>query len=149
MASRQALTAAYEIGQALDNLNGGLDQKWGCKAKILVSIHAGFAALSYIGQGVETVIAAGPAMEIAEELGNQALHADKAFAISNAVFEAANLKVPDTNALAFSLTKDAVMIQGYALDAIPDEIAGGQRRNTRWRKTLVHASALVKTIIKS
>jgi adenylate cyclase len=148
-ASRQALTAAYEIGQALDNLNGGLDQKWGCKAKILVSIHAGFAALSYIGQGVETVIAAGPAMEIAEELGNQALRADKAFAISNAVFEAANLKVPDTNALAFSFTKDAVMIRGYALNTIPDDIAGGQRRNTRWRKTMVHASALVKTIIRS
>jgi adenylate cyclase len=148
-ASRQALTAAYEIGQALDNLNGGLDQKWGCKAKILVSIHAGFAALSYIGQGVETVIAAGPAMEIAEELGNQALHADRAFAISNAVFEAANLKVTDTNALAFSLTKDAVTIGGYALDAIPDDMAGSQRRNTRWHKTLVHASGLVKTIIKS
>jgi adenylate cyclase len=148
-ASRQALAAAHEIGQALDNLNGGLDQKWGCKAKILVSIHAGFAALSYIGQGVETVIAAGPAMEIAEELGNQALHADKVFAISNAVFEAANLKVTDTNALAFSLTKDAVMIGGYALDAIPDDMAGSQRRNTRWRKTLVHASALVQSIIKS
>jgi len=148
-ASRQALAAAHEIGQALDNLNGGLDQKWGCKAKILVSIHVGFAALSYIGQGVETVIAAGPAMEIAEELGNQALHADKAFAISNAVFEAANLKITDTNALAFSLTKDAVMICGYALDAIPDNMAGSQRRNTRWRKSLVHASALVDTIIKS
>jgi len=115
----------------------------------LVSIHAGFAALSYIGQGVETVIAAGPAMEIAEELGNQALHADKAFAISNAVFEAANLKVTDTNALAFSLTKDAVMSCGYALDAIPDCMAGSQRRYTWWLKSLVHASALVSTIIKS
>jgi adenylate cyclase len=148
-ASRQALTAAYEIGQALDNLNGGLDQKWGCKAKILVSIHAGFAALSHIGQGVETVIAGGPAMEIAEELVNQALHADKAFAISNAVFEAADLMVTDTNALAFSLTKDAVVIGGYALDTIPDDMAGSQRPNTRWRKTLVRASALVRTIIKS
>jgi hypothetical protein len=88
-------------------------------------------------------------MEIAEELGNQARHADKAFAISNAVFEAANLKVTDRNALAFSLTKDAVMIGGYALDAIPDDMAGSQQRNTRWRKPLVHASALVKTIIKS
>jgi adenylate cyclase len=148
-ASRQALTAAGEIGQALDNLNGGLDLKWGCKAKIVISIHAGFAALSYIGQGVETVIAAGPAMEIAEELGSQALHADKAFAISDAVFEAANAKFPDKNALAFSLTKGAVMIGGYALDAIPGDFAGGQRRFTRWRKTLVDASALVKTIVKS
>jgi adenylate cyclase len=147
-ASRRALTAAYEIGQALDNLNGCLDQKWGCKAKVLVSIHAGFAALSYIGQGVETVIAAGPAMEIAEELSNQALHADKTFAISNAVFEAANVQVRGANALAFSLIKDEVMIDGYALDAIPDDIVGG-RRNTRWRKTLVHASDLVATIIKS
>jgi adenylate cyclase len=148
-ASRQALTAAREIGQALDNLNGGLDLKWGCKAKIVISIHAGFAALSYIGQGVETVIAAGPAMEIAEELGSQALHADKAFAISNAVFEAANVKFPDKNALAFSFSKDAVMIGGYALDAIPDGVAGGRRRYPRWRKTLVDASSLVKTIVKS
>jgi hypothetical protein len=82
-------------------------------------------------------------------LGNQALQADKAFAISNAVFEAANLKVTDTNASAFSLAKDAVMIRGYALDAIPDHMASSQRRNTRWRKSLVHASALVDTIIKS
>jgi hypothetical protein len=41
------------------------------------------------------------------------------------------------------------MIRGYALDAIPDYMAGSQRRNTRWRKSLVHASALVNTIIKS
>ena len=148
-ASRQALTAANEIGQALDDLNGGLDQRWGCKAKIVISIHAGFAALSHIGQGVDTVIAAGPAMEIAEELGSQALRVDKTFAISNAVFEAANLKVSGTNALAFNLIKNAVMIGGYALDAIPDGFASGQLGNTRWQKTLVRASALVKTIIES
>ena len=95
-----------------------------------------------------TVIAAGPRWRSRRNC-SQALHDDKAFAISNAVFEAANVKVPDQNALAFSLTKDAVMIGGYTLDAIPDDFAGGQRRYTRWRKTLVDASALVKTIIKS
>jgi hypothetical protein len=88
-------------------------------------------------------------MEIAEELGSQAVRVDKTFAISNAVFEAANLEVPGTNALAFNFIKNAVMIDGYALDAIPDGFASGQLRNTRWRKTLVRASALVKTIIES
>ncbi len=143
-ASRRALAACYDIGHALDSLNDGLDQRWGCKAKIVVSVHAGFAALSHIGQGLQTVIASGPAMEIAEELGTQALRLDKVFAISDAVFNAADLKIPNENALPFVFSRNAVTISAYAMDAIPHEFAGGQRG--RWGKAWSQASALAKVI---
>jgi adenylate cyclase len=147
-ASRQALAAASHIGRALNDLNDGLDQRWGCHANIVVSIHAGFAALSYIGQGVETVIAAGPAMETAEALGAQARQANKAFAISTTVFDSAEYSHPSKDAQTFSLTKNAQTIQGYALDCISDYVAG-QPRGVLWRNTLVEASSLVRTIIET
>jgi adenylate cyclase len=148
-ACRQALTAASYIGKALDDLNDGLDQRWGCHVNIVVSVHAGFAALSYIGQGVETVIASGPAMEIAEALGAQARQANKAFAISTIVFDSAEYRRPPDDAQTFGLTKGAEAIQGYALDCIPGYVAGGQRRDVLWRKTLGEASSVVRTIIES
>ena len=105
--------------------------------------------LSYIGQGVETVIAAGPAMEIAEALGAQARQANKAFAISTIVFDSAEYRHPPEDAQTFSLTKGVETIQGYALDCIPDYVAGGRRRDVLWRKTLGDASSVVRTIIES
>ena len=145
-ASRQALATTYEIGQALGKLNAGLDHRWGCKANIVVSVHAGFAALRHVGQGVETVIAAGPALEVAEELGAQALRIEKAFAISGAVFELAKAKVPQDEVLAVDLTKAGSTIRAYALDAIPDYLAGGR---ARWRKKIDYALQFAKTIIES
>ena len=147
-ACRQALAAASHIGKALDDLNDGLDQRWGCHAHIVVSVHAGLAALSHIGEGVETVIAAGPAMEIAEALGAQARQVNKAFAISTIVFDLAKYRHPPKDAQTFGLTKGAETIQGYALDCIPDYVAG-QRRDVLWRKTLGEASSVVRTIIES
>ena len=105
--------------------------------------------LSYIGQGVETVIAAGPAMEIAEALGAQARQANKAFAISTIVFDSSEYRHPPEDAQTFSLTKGVETIQGYALDCIPDYVAGGRRRDVLWRKTLGDASSVVRTIIES
>jgi adenylate cyclase len=147
-ASRQALAAASHIGRALNDLNDGLDQRWGCHANIVVSIHAGFAALSYIGQGVETVIAAGPAMETAEALGVQARQASKAFAISTTVFDSAGYSHPPKDAQTFSLTEGVEAIQCCVLDSISDYVAG-QPSGRLWRKTLVEASSLVRTIIET
>jgi class 3 adenylate cyclase len=147
-ASRQALAAACHIGMALNDLNDGLDQRWGCHANIVVSVHAGFAALSYIGQGVETVIAAGPAMETVEALGAQARQANKAFAISTTVFDSAEYSHPPEGAQKFSLTKGSQAIQGYALDCISDYLAA-PRRSVLWRRTLIEASSLVRTIIET
>jgi adenylate cyclase len=93
-ASRQALAAANEIDQALHELNAGLDQRWGCKANIAVSIHAGHAALSHIGQGTETIVAAGKALEISRELRKAAARTSKCFAISSAVLTAGTDRPP-------------------------------------------------------
>jgi adenylate cyclase len=147
-ACRQALAAAWHIGRTLDDLNDGLDQRWGCHANIVVSVHAGFAALSYIGQGVETVTAAGPAMETVEALGAHARQANKAFAISKTVFDSAEYGHLPEDARTFSLTKGDQAIQGFAFDCISDYVAG-QRRGVLWRKTLVEASSLVRTIIET
>jgi class 3 adenylate cyclase len=147
-ACRQALGAASHIGRALDDLDG-LDQRWGCHANIVVSVHAGFAALSYIGQGVETVIAAGPAMEIGEALGAQARQTNKAFAISTIVFDSAKCRHPAEDVQTLSLTKGVETIQGYALDCIPDYVARRRRRDVLWRKTFGEASSVMRTIIES
>jgi adenylate cyclase len=147
-ACRQALAAAWHIGRTLDDLNDGLDQRWGCHANIVVSVHAGFAALSYIGQGVETVIAAGPAMETVEALGAHARQANKAFAISTTVFDSAEYAHPPEDAQTFFLTTGEQTIQGYAFDCISNYVAG-QRRGVLWRKALVEASSLVRTIIET
>src|SRR5216683_423796 len=74
-ASRQALAATIDIDQALQELNAGLDRRWGCKADIIVTVHAGHAALSHIGQGMETIVAAGKALEIAQGLREAAARA--------------------------------------------------------------------------
>jgi hypothetical protein len=79
---------------------------------------------------VETVIAAGPAMETVEAL------------------DSAEYSHPPKDAQTFSLTKNAQTIQGYALDCISDYVAG-QPRGVLWRKTLVEASSLVRTIIET
>ncbi len=97
---------------------------------------------------METVIAAGPAMETVEALGAQARQANKAFAISTTVFDSAEYSHPPKDAQTFSLTKNAQTIQGYALDRISD-YAAGQLQGVLWRKTLVEASSLVRTIIET
>jgi adenylate cyclase len=48
-AARQALRAAGMIEQALRELNGRLGRQWACKAKIVVSIHAGRAIIGEVG----------------------------------------------------------------------------------------------------
>jgi class 3 adenylate cyclase len=118
-ACRQALAAAWHIGRALNDLNDGLDERWGCHANIVVSIHAGFAALSYIGQGVETVIAAGPAMQTVEALGAQARQANKAFAISKTVFDLAEYSHP---------LKDAQWTRGCATGRVTAKTQDGPLR---------------------
>jgi hypothetical protein len=87
-------------------------------------------------------------MEIAEALGAQARQANKAFAISTIVFDSARRRHPPKDAQTFSLTKGVETIHGYALDCIPDYVAG-QRRDVLWRKTLGEASSVVRTIIES
>jgi hypothetical protein len=95
----RAPPARIDIDQALQELNAGLDQRWGCKADIVVSMHAGHAALSHIGQGADTIVAAGKALEIAQELRKMAARNGKSFAISSDVFSAAQTAPPTGDAL--------------------------------------------------
>jgi adenylate cyclase len=148
-ASRQALAATIDIDQALQELNSGLDQRWGCKANILVSIHAGHAALSYIGQGLETVVAAGAALEIAQQLREMAARVGKSFAISSRVFSAAQATPPTGDAVVINDLDKESALSAYLTDSAPGALAGDVQRKKQWRDKLGHASDLINAIIQA
>jgi hypothetical protein len=78
----------------------------------------------------------------------QARQASKAFAISTTVFDSAGYSHPPKDAQTFSLTEGVEAIQCCVLDSISDYVAG-QPSGRLWRKTLVEASSLVRTIIET
>lgn len=148
-ASRQALAAANEIDQALHELNAGLDQRWGCKANIVVSIHAGHAALSHIGRGTETIVAAGKALEITHELRKLAARTSKSFAISSAVLTAAQTAPPVEDAVLIDHLGREPALSAYLMDYVPAGWTGNTQQKRKWRKRLDHASELIKTIVQA
>jgi adenylate cyclase len=148
-ASRQALAAANEIDQALHELNAGLDQRWGCKANIVVSIHAGHAALSHIGQGTETIVAAGKALEITHDLRKAAARTSKSFAISSAVLTAAQTAPPVEDAVLINHLGSEPALSAYLMDYVPAGWTGNTQQKRKWRKRLDHASELIKTIVQA
>jgi adenylate cyclase len=147
-ASRQALAAAIDIDDALQELNTGLDHRWGCKATIVVSMHAGHAALSHVGQGTETIVAAGKALETIQELRKLAAVRGKPFAISSAVFSAAQTPPPAESAVEIGDSGKQPGISVYFADNAPGAPAGGTRRKRQWQKSLGHASELIKTVVQ-
>ena len=148
-ASRQALSATIDIDQALQELNTGLDQRWGCKANIVVSMHAGHAALSHIGQGMETIVAAGGALEIAQQLREMAARFGKAFAISSDVFSVAQASPPTGDAVVINHLGKEPALSAYLTDNAPGAPDGGAQRKKQWREKLGHASDLIKTIVQA
>jgi adenylate cyclase len=94
-AAKAALAASAGIERALAEINLRLGDEWGCRADITVAIHAGRAALSHIAQ-TGTIVAAGEALEIANEIRRLAAARGQAFAISGAVFTAAGVAPPAT-----------------------------------------------------
>jgi adenylate cyclase len=148
-ASRQALAATIDIDQALQQLNAGLDQRWGCKANIVVSMHAGHAALSHIGQDTESMVAAGEALEIAQELRKMAVRIGKSFAISSDVFSVAQATPPTGDAVVINHLSKGPAISAYLTDGAPGAPVGDAQRKNQWREKLGHASELIKTIVQA
>jgi adenylate cyclase len=148
-ASRQALAAANDIDQALHELNAGLDQRWGCKANMVVSIHAGHATLSHIGQGTETIVAAGKALEITHELRKAAARMRKSFAISSAVLTAAQTVPPVEDPVLINHLGKQPALSAYLMDSVPAGWAGDTQQKRKLGKKLGHASELIKTIIQA
>jgi adenylate cyclase len=148
-ASRQALAATIDIDQALQQLNAGLDQRWGCKANIVVSMHAGHAALSHIGQDTESMVAAGKALEIALELREMAARVGKAFAISSDVFSVAQASPPTGDTVVINSLGKGPALSAYLTDSAPGAPAGDVQRKKQWRERLGHASDLIKTIVQA
>jgi len=148
-ASRQALAATIDIDQALQELNAGLDRRWGCEADIVVTVHAGHAALSHIGQGMETIIAAGKALEVAQGLREAAARAGKSFAISSAVFTAANTAPPAAGAIVLNHFDKETTLSAYLADVAPGDPTGETQRKKHWRRRLDDATDLITTIVQA
>jgi adenylate cyclase len=92
-AARQALQAAGAIERAMSELNERLGRQWNCKVQIAVSIHAGRAVVGEVGSSdPPAVMAIGEAVDAANELRKAAAAHGKPFAISEAVYAAADLQ---------------------------------------------------------
>jgi adenylate cyclase len=142
-AARQALAATIAVEHALAEINVGLDQRWGCKADVVVTVHAGRAAMSHIGRDVDTIMAGGHAVDAANELRARAAEADKAFAVSNAVFAAAEMPPPAEAATVIPLASEP-KLSAYLSDTAPGN-TGAPR--AWWRENLAGATDLIKTIV--
>jgi adenylate cyclase len=148
-ASRQALAATVGIDRALRELNARLDQRWGCRANIVVSMHAGHAAMSHVGHGIETIVAAGKVLEITQELREAAARTGKSFAISSAVFNAARAEPPTEGTVVIDHLRKEPALSAYLTDRAPRDLADKAHRKQRWREKLDHASDLIMTLIQS
>jgi adenylate cyclase len=94
-AARQALQAAAAIARVLVDLNDRLGRQWDCKVDVAVSIDAGRAVVGEVGVAdPPAMMAMGEAMEVAGEL-RKAITGDSRFAISERVYAAAELPLPD------------------------------------------------------
>ncbi len=94
-ASQSALRATAAIERVITDINNRLGRQWDCKMNVVVAIHAGHAAVSEIGASdPPTVIAIGPAVDVANALRKAAAAEGKHFAVSAATFAAADLELP-------------------------------------------------------
>jgi len=90
-AARLALSAAAAIARAISDVDHRLGESR--KLRVVVSIHAGHAAIGEIGSNdVPAVIAVGEAVEVAGELRKAAAARAAAFAISEPVTAAAGIE---------------------------------------------------------
>jgi hypothetical protein len=115
----------------------------------VVSMHAGHAALSHIGQGTETIVAAGKVLEIAQELREMAARIGKTFAISSDVFSAAQVTPPTGDAVVINSLGKEPALSAYLTDSASRNPAGDTQRKKQWREKLGQASDLIKTIVQA
>jgi len=122
-----ALAASIGIERSLADINARLGEQWGARVEIVVSIHAGRVALGQIRQ-TGTIIAAGAASEVADEMRKLAAANGSAFAISEAVFTGAG-DAPPQGALVIpcGTTRQSVCL----LASAPARLAQDRRIHAR------------------
>ncbi|MCC6778608.1 MAG: 2Fe-2S iron-sulfur cluster binding domain-containing protein [Hyphomicrobiales bacterium] len=122
-AARQAMQAARAIELAMTDLNRRFDKQWHCRVDISVSIHAGRAAVGEVGTSdPPTVMAIGEAMDTANALRDLASQQRHPFAITQAVFAAAELDPGLQQKVSFrpqGRARDVVAFVSPAAPALP------------------------------
>jgi hypothetical protein len=105
--------------------------------------------LSHIGQGTETIVAAGKALEITHDLRKAAARAGKSFGISSSVLTPAQIAPPVEDAVLINHLGKEPALYAYLMDYVPAGWTGGTQRKRKWRERLSHASELIKTIVQA
>jgi adenylate cyclase len=94
-AAQSALQAVAAIERVITDINNRLGRQWDCKMNVVVSVHAGRAAVGEIGMtDPPTVVAIGEAVDVANDLRKMAATQGKPFAITETVYTAAGLDLP-------------------------------------------------------
>ncbi|NVO14139.1 MAG: 2Fe-2S iron-sulfur cluster binding domain-containing protein [Rhodoplanes sp.] len=159
-ASRAALATTAGIEQSLADLNSRLGAEWGCQANIVVSLHAGRAALGRVGH-TGTIVAAGEALDAAEAIRRAVIAAGKAFAVSGPVIAAAGLPPPTEPALRLTRTSSGWTPAGASdADAAADDRAivplpvylldtvAWASDGATWSHRVRHAAAAARNLIQ-
>jgi adenylate cyclase len=119
-AAQAAIRAAGAIEGVIGDLNNRLGRDHDARLKITISIHSGHAAVGEIGQSEPpTLVAMGDAVDVANQLRKTAAEHDKAFAISEKVFDEAGLTPAAQDAISLRLEGSADAIAVYLSDAAP------------------------------
>jgi adenylate cyclase len=147
-AARQALRAAGMIEQALRELNGRLGRQWACKAKIVVSIHAGRAIIGEVGGDGGAMMAVGNALEVAMQLRTALAAKDKSFGVSLPVISASSLEVPSDGFEMIELKTETGSVVAYLSDSAPRR-PQDSRATAPWRTVIDRASGLAQDMMRT
>jgi adenylate cyclase len=147
-AARQALRAAGMIEQALRELNGRLGRQWACKAKIVVSIHAGRAIIGEVGGDGGAMMAVGNALEVAMQLRTALAAKDKSFGVSLPVISASRLEVPSDGFEMIELKTETGSVVAYLSDSAP-RLPQDSRATAPWRTVIDRASGLAQDMMRT
>ena len=146
-AARHALQAGAAIERVIADINDRLGRQWDCKMKVAVTIHAGRAALSEIGQADPPIVMAiGEAVDVANALRKAAAAQDKQFAISEQVYAAAGLDFPAQDKITREAARHGRPGCGLALGIGPGpaRVVAAARRTRPARRV---AAALVRVML--
>jgi len=117
-AAQSALQAVAAIERVITDINNRLGRQWDCKMNVVVSVHAGRAAVGEIGMSdPPTVVAIGGVMDAANELRKTAAAQGKPFAITEAVYTAAGLDLPAQDRTTVQLSASASVLATLAAQA--------------------------------
>jgi adenylate cyclase len=114
-AAQSALQAVAAIERVITDINNRLGRQWDCKMNVVITVHAGRAAVGEIGMSdPPTVIAIGEAVDVANELRKTAAAQGKPFAISEAVYAAADLDLPEQDRVTVQMPGSAPVLATLA-----------------------------------